>query len=310
MRTPLLILSFLLCTLCAEAQNTDTIFLPIPSGTLYGVLKDMGPKSPVVLMIAGSGPTDHNGNSPGYNSQALLQLADSLALYGISSLRYDKRGIGKSEAPGMSEESMRLDTFVLDAARWIEWLDHKNSYASITVLGHSQGSLVGMLACEQEGERVQKYISLAGAGENIAEILKKQIAISAPKLSPYANPVFDSLKNGEPVDTVYPLLLNLLRPSIQPFLISWMRHEPGKILETLSQEILIVNGSHDIQVGVDQAEKLYAARPDARFELIEGMSHVLKQAPEERFANILTYNDPEKPIDSKLVHNIKYFILQ
>ena len=89
-----------------------------------------------------------------------------------------------------------------------------------------------------------------------------------------------------------------------------MRHEPGRILENLSQEILIVNGSHDIQVGVDQAEKLYAARPDARFELIEGMSHVLKQAPEERFANILTYNDPEKPIDSKLVHNIKYFILK
>lgn len=309
MRKPIQICIVLLCAFWTSAQNTDTITLTSPSGTLFGVLKDMGPQTPLVLIIAGSGPTDHNGNSPGYNSNAYLQLADSLSTYGISSLRYDKRGIGKSTAPELSETNIRLDSFVLDATRWIQWVGRQSSYSSITVLGHSQGSLVGMLACKKEGQRVQKYISLAGAGESIAEILKKQIATSAPKLSPFADPVFDSLKMGHTVDSVYPLLLNLLRPSIQPFLISWIQYEPGKILEALSQEVMIVNGSHDIQVGVDQAEKLLAARQNARLEIIEGMNHVLKQAPEERFANIKTYNEPERPLASELVDIIKDFIL-
>ena len=83
-----------------EGKLSDTLFAPLQSK-----------KGPVVLIIAGSGPTDRNGNStqlPGKNN-SLLQLADSLVKNGIAVLRYDKRGIGKSQFPG-DRKSTRLNS--------------------------------------------------------------------------------------------------------------------------------------------------------------------------------------------------------
>ena len=75
----------------------EEVQLETPTGTLHGTLLypvDRGPL-PVVLLIAGSGPTDRNGNSvglPGANNSLML-LAEALAERGIATLRYDKRGV-------------------------------------------------------------------------------------------------------------------------------------------------------------------------------------------------------------------------
>src|SRR5579872_7033963 len=66
--------------------------------TVYGtVVRPFGPGPfPAVVMIAGSGPTDRDWNSPllpGSNGSARL-LAEALAQAGIASLRYDKRASG------------------------------------------------------------------------------------------------------------------------------------------------------------------------------------------------------------------------
>ena len=73
---------------------------------------------PVVLLIAGSGPTDRNGNVaglPGPND-SLKMLAEGLAANGIASVRYDKRGIAASSSAGPKEADLRFDTYVADAA--------------------------------------------------------------------------------------------------------------------------------------------------------------------------------------------------
>ena len=96
----------------AQDQKIDSSEISLPvrkatiSGTIYTPVNAQKP--PVVLIIAGSGPTDRNGNSvalPGKNN-CLLQLAEVFAQNGIASLRYDKRIIGKSRlAQGMREDS-------------------------------------------------------------------------------------------------------------------------------------------------------------------------------------------------------------
>lgn len=87
----------------AEASS-DPILIETGRGTIYGTLEI--PKGddfvPVALIISGSGPTDRDGNNSliGKNNSLKL-LAEGLALKGIASVRYDKRGIAASAAAGM-----------------------------------------------------------------------------------------------------------------------------------------------------------------------------------------------------------------
>src|SRR5690349_20043888 len=80
-----------------SAENTE-VFWVIDSTTVYGTLVRPSGAGPftAVAMVAGSGPTDRDWNSPllpGTNGSARL-LAEALAQAGIASLRYDKRASG------------------------------------------------------------------------------------------------------------------------------------------------------------------------------------------------------------------------
>ena len=59
--------------------------------------------------------------------------------------------------------------------------------------------------------------------------------------------------------------------------------------------VLLLQGTTDIQVSVDEAKALKAAKPDAELVLIEGMNHVLKRAPADRAQNMAAYSNPDLP---------------
>ena len=64
---------------------------------------------PVVLLIAGSGPTDMDGNNPMMKNNSLKFLAEGLAQKGIASLRFDKRGIAGSTAAGKEATTLHIE---------------------------------------------------------------------------------------------------------------------------------------------------------------------------------------------------------
>jgi alpha-beta hydrolase superfamily lysophospholipase len=72
------------------------------------------------LIIAGSGPTDRNGNSPAIQgaNNSLKYLAEGLAAQGIASVRYDKRGVAESKTAASSESDLRFETYIHDAVLW------------------------------------------------------------------------------------------------------------------------------------------------------------------------------------------------
>ena len=70
-------------------------------------------------------------------------------------------------------------------------------------------------------------------------------------------------------------LVLLFRPTVQPYLISWFRHDPAAVLGELEMPALVVHGTADSQVDVGQARLLHAGKPDARLVLVEGMDHLL-----------------------------------
>jgi len=99
--------------------TATNIILQTATGKIRGSLSVplKGKKFPLVLIIAGSGPTDRNGNSiAGVNSNSYKILADSLLQYGIASVRYDKRSIAESKDAGTKEEDLRFTDMVNDAA--------------------------------------------------------------------------------------------------------------------------------------------------------------------------------------------------
>lgn len=290
--------------------NESEIVLKTSTGDIYGTLTlpDKPKKSPVVLIIAGSGPTDRDGNSSvGIKPNTYKMLADSFAGYGISTLRYDKRAIAKSRAASTSESDLRFETYINDAIGWVNLLHKDKRFSKIIVLGHSEGSLIGVVTAEHSA--VSKFISIAGAGSPIDTIVRKQLKNQLPEpLFQESNKILDTLRMGKTVKKINPVLASLYRPSVQPYLISWIKYDPAVEIKKLKIPVLIVQGTTDIQVSVDDARLLSAAKPNAKLLIIDNMNHILKEAEADRQKNIETYTKPELPLKQGLVEDLVSFI--
>lgn len=297
----------------AAAQE---VVLETPAGKLYATLElpAANPPYPVALIHPGSGPTDRDGNSPllpGKNDSLKL-LAEGLAARGIASLRVDKRGIGKSAGALAREEDVRLESFVEDAAAWLEWLRRDGRFGKRAVIGHSEGSLIGMLAAQRAG--ADAFVSLAGPGRPLGQILLEQLK---PQLPPAmyqeAERVVSELTAGRAVPEAGiqlppQLTAQLFRASVQPYLISVFRYDPARELGKLNVPVLVVQGTTDLQVSPAEAEALAAANPKAQKVLVEGMNHVLKRAPADPQANIAAYSDPKLPLAEGLLAAVVRFL--
>ncbi len=287
-----------------DRPEEQPIRLETSTGAIHGtLLLPGGPgEKPVALIVAGSGPTDRDGNSAlisGANNSLKL-LAEGLAEHGIASVRFDKRGVGASRAAGPAESELRFDTYVDDAAAWARLLGSDPRFSTVTVIGHSEGSLVGMLAAQRA--RVDALVSLAGIARRASDVLRDQLR---PQLTPelwQANErILAELEAGRTTDAVPGALLALYRPSVQPYLISWFRYVPAAEISRLRIPTLIAQGTTDIQVGVGEAQALKAARPDAELLVVEGMNHVLKLVPAAPEAQRASYSDPTLPVAPALL---------
>jgi hypothetical protein len=304
---------FLFPCLCLYgfAQET-TVNLQTNTGKVEGTLSIPSNVShcPVVLIIAGSGPTDRNGNNNmGLKTDAYKQLADTLRQHGIASLRYDKRGIAASQSLLFKESDVRFDTYIQDAKAWIDQLETDKRFSKIIVAGHSEGSLIGMAACENN-LKVAAFISISGAGRPADELLKEQLQTLPQEIKNYIFGVIDKLKKGE-TETNVPVQYNsLFRASVQPYLISWFKYDPQIVIAKLNIPILIVQGSTDIQVSVKDAELLAKAQPKAQLVIIPGMNHALKNcATTAQTEQMVTYGNADLPLNKEFATTVIHFII-
>jgi len=295
----------------SEKENVEQVHIEVEDGKLYGTLTiaDSIEKSPIVLIIAGSGPTDRNmGKGMSYR-----MLSDSLESYNISSLRVDKRTAGKSFENINHSADFDFDYFIEDMNLWIDYIKTDSRFSSVIVLGHSQGSLIGML-CAQGGN-VDKYISLAGAGETIDLVIKKQIydpPINKLLFGVYIDSLFCKISRSEFVETdSIPLpFQGLFNRSSQPFLLSWMKYDPVEEIKKVEVPILIVQGEMDFQVRKEQFRLLQKAKPSADTLLVMNMNHAMKFANTlDKLKNSKNYDDPSVGLETGLILGLVSFIL-
>ncbi|WP_111670205.1 alpha/beta hydrolase [Algoriphagus litoralis] len=311
MFSKLMFVSAILFLLSANlfAQVADQpITLETGTGKIEGTLlrPETAEKVPIVLIIAGSGPTDRNGNNPSMVNNSLKMLAEGFAQNGIASVRYDKRGVGESKNAALSESELRFENYVEDAVSWVELLGKDIRFSEIIVLGHSEGSLIGMIAAQRA--RVDKFISVAGVGSPAGDIIREQLKAQPPFVLEQSLPIIEKLEKGETVADVPAMFFSLFRPSVQPYIISWFKYDPQQELAKLAQPILIIQGTTDIQVGVSDAVKLAKANSKAELYIIEGMNHILKEAESDRAKNIATYAMPDLPLKEGLIEVLLGFI--
>jgi pimeloyl-ACP methyl ester carboxylesterase len=276
---------------------------------LYGTLLSKNNQQPLAVIIAGSGPTDRNGNSTiSAATNEYRMLAYDLDSQNIATFRYDKRGIAKSAYAAMKESDLVFDDYVKDAEKIFNYLHDTLGFKNIYFIGHSEGSLIAMIASEKEN--VKGYISIAGAGRPIDQILEEQmrkqpLPDSAKQQIPL---IFNQLRKGQEVSN-FPSQLNaLFRTSIQPYLISWMKYSPQKEIKKLNCPILILQGGCDIQVTETDAKNLHEANKKSTLDIIPNMSHTLKNAGESCVNENETYTSATMLLDNNLVEDIVKFI--
>jgi alpha-beta hydrolase superfamily lysophospholipase len=303
--------AMLLTTTSAALAATDQeVTIDGGRAVLHGsLLSPPGAHGAAVLIIAGSGPTDRDGNSPvpSVKPNMYKLLAEGLAGEGIASLRFDKRGIAASAGAAPPESELRLSTYVDDAVAWTDFLRRQPGVTCVVLLGHSEGALIAPLVAQKTP--VCGVISVSGMGRTMDVVLADQLNAALPDaMKPDAFKVLAELKAGRTVADPPSALAALFRPSVQPYLISELNIDPVAELAKVKAPVLILQGETDIQVSVADAEALKATRPDAKLVLLAGVNHVLKLAPLDRAANIATYADPTLPLAPGVLAPIVTFV--
>jgi alpha/beta superfamily hydrolase len=274
------------------------------NGTLYTPIKQNN-ATKLVILIAGSGPTNRDGNQIGLTNNSLKLLAESLVNNGIAVYSYDKRIFAQMASGKLDEASLTFDNFIDDAKAVILYFKNQKKYHSITVAGHSEGALIGMVAANGNADA---YISIAGAGRPIDEVLLEQIEKQAPFLKEEVEKNLASLKSGNTFELKNQMLASLFRASVQPYMISWIKYNPQNEIKKMQIPSLLINGDKDIQVSVQDAQLLQQAQPNAQLHIIPNMNHIFKVIKGDDTENKASYTNPELPICVELTSIITTFI--
>ncbi len=287
----------------STAQNFSATELSINrhvDGTL--LTPDGIEQPPLVIFIAGSGPTDRNGNQALVKNNMLKKLAESLSERGIATFRYDKRVVKQLRTRNL-DKNIRFDDFVTDAKSVINHF--KSTYSNLIVAGHSQGSLVGLLALDAGANG---FISLAGAANSIDQIILEQISKSAPFFTADTKRVLDLLKSGQTTTDFPPALSSIFNLDLQPFMSNWMQYNPKDLIKKLEIPVLIINGTKDLQVAITEAQQLKEAKEEAQLEIIENMNHLLFEINGDDLVNSKSYNDNSYVVMPQVIEIITAFI--
>ena len=218
---------------------------------------------------------------------------------------YDKRIFAQMASGKLDEASLSFDNFIDDAKEVVLYFKNQKKYYSIIIAGHSEGALIGMVAANGNADA---YISIAGAGRPIDEVLLEQIGKQAPFLKEEVEKNLATLKNGNTFELKNQMLASLFRASVQPYMISWIKYHPQNEIKKLQIPSLLINGDKDIQVSVQDAQLLQQAKPDAQLQIIPNMNHIFKVIQGDDAENKASYTNPELPICTELTSIITTFI--
>ncbi len=264
---------------------------------------------PVALIIAGSGPTDRDGNSTlGLRTDLYKKLAWALAAEGIASVRYDKRGLSGSPAIAGAEPAA-FDDFSDDAVAGAKVLAADRRFSRVFLIGHSEGAGLATRAANR-GAPVAGVVMLAGLGRGFRTVLREQLdrQLDAAQLAEFER-IMDQYLGDGPMPEAPNHLKALFPPTARRFVQSAVLIDPADEARLTPPPLLVVQGGTDIQITVADADRLREARPTARVLVIPNANHLFVHAETADLASqTVTYTDPALPLVPELVPALVEFI--
>jgi pimeloyl-ACP methyl ester carboxylesterase len=256
-------------------------------------------KVPAVVLIAGSGPTDRDGNQAGLETNVLRQFAGALAQHGIASFRYDKRGIGPHATLPSGPELSRFtswENYVGDAVAAVRWLRQqpKIDPSHVGVLGHSEGGMIGLaMTRTMTADEPAALVLVATPGRAIDEVIADQLAGAMHRQGAPAENVkqvlaentrvIQSLREHHEVPADVPAYLAAIYPRyLAPFLTSELAFSPTACAAAYQGPVMVVQGERDKQILLAKdtpalvAALKQRAHDDHELLVIPAASHCLK----------------------------------
>jgi uncharacterized protein len=290
---------------CGQSQEVSW---PLGATTVYAtVLKPEGAGPfPGVVLVAGSGPTDRDWNSPllpGTNGSGRL-LAEALGRAGFASLRYDKRASGPHvrETIPLLVGTITMQSHVDELAGAVRTLAEQPGIRRdrIFALGNSEGTLHVLNYQVADPSIPFAGLILTGPpGRSVGAVARAQLAAQAE-----SNPdgehllgLYDSAVGrflaGQPAapDAALPegvrsLIAALESPFNLPFARELWTADAAAPLRRVRVPVLIVVGKKDLQVDwhadAEPLQRAAAGRSDISFLFPEDANHVLKHEPRPR----------------------------
>jgi pimeloyl-ACP methyl ester carboxylesterase len=255
---------------------------------------------PAVVLVGGSGPVDRDAVVTGI--PIFAQLAGMLAERGLTVIRYDKRGVGQS---GGRTETVTLDDYADDVVSIVKWLAKRKDVdpRRISVVGHSEGGWVAMLAARRE-KKISALELMATPGGPGAELILEQQrrALDVMKASEternekieLQNRIQAAVVTGKGWEDIPP---ELRKQADIPWFRSLLLFDPAKVMERLKQPILITHGALDTQVPPNHADRLAElakARKKAgpvKVVQLPGLNHLLVPATTGEVSEYATLKD-------------------
>jgi hypothetical protein len=261
---------------------------------------------PVVVMVAGSGPTDRDWNSPllpGRNGSAKL-IASELAKAGIASLRYDKRPSGPNLAQNMAllieKLSMQSHLDELDKAVETAVKQRGVEEDELFILGNSEGTIHALnYAIESPSIPPAGLVLIAPPGRGVATVAREQLAEQAGTIAngdallALYDEAVERFSKGQPADAdpalpvgVQNLIKSLESPANLPFSRELWRTNTADLLEQVTAPVLVVIGKKDIQVSWERdgnvLQKAAEGKKNVTFDFPADANHILKYEPKPR----------------------------
>ena len=304
----LLRILFCFCLLQTSAQEITSEEITLTNGEILlpGTLSypNTGKPLPLIIFIQGSGNVNRDGNQPGtlIQSAYIKTFRDSLNARGIGFYSYDKRTSVPENISKLGD--IRFTDLVADVKLAITNYESDSRFSSLHLIGHSQGSLVGMLSLRP---KVKSYISLAGPGVTIDKKIVEQIKAQSPELGELAAQHFTELQETDTITSINPMLFQIFAPQNQQFLKGYAALDPVAEIKKVTVPTLIINGDADIQISPQDAQLLHEALPGSALEIIPKLNHVLKEV-NSMAENQQAYMQPNLPLSPALLRVITEFI--
>ena len=283
---------------------------PVLPGTLR-LPRRAGPSTPIAVLVAGAGPSDRNGNNfnvPG-KTDSLKLLSEALALRGVATFRYDKRGSGEAYTLERSSSSLGYARQARDLAAVFGYFIDRREYGRILVMSMNEGSWIAAQALEilaREGRAIDGFAVLGTSGEAPRATLLKSLEGLDPQTRKEAMAILEAIEAGRTYPEPSPILADFFSRDREDWIREWVSLKPDVDIGAADTPVLLVRGEADLQVGNEAFDLLAAARPGAAMRSIPSMNYLLKRVNSEE-ENYASFSDPRFPIPEALADLLAAF---